>query len=110
MFADYVYEKSAAKYANKILLIDVDHLTEDTRFTDGFKTRGFEIVVYKDDLSFRIEYEEKIKYKVPAGTQPGTIFRIKGKGIVSARGGRKGSDGRIGVVSGRWISKIRNTA
>lgn len=61
MFADYVYEKSAAKYANKILLIDVDHLTEDTRFTDGFKARGFEIVMYHDDLSFRIEYEEKIK-------------------------------------------------
>ena len=34
--------------------------------------------------------EEKIKYKVPAGTQPGTIFRIKGKGIVSTRTGRKG--------------------
>ena len=63
MFADYVYEKSAAKYANKILLIDADHLTEDTRFTDGFKARGFEIVVYHDDLSFRIEYEEKIKSK-----------------------------------------------
>ncbi len=63
MFADYVYEKSAAKYADKILLIDADHLTEDTRFTDGFKARGFEIVVYHDDLSFRIEYEEKIKSK-----------------------------------------------
>ncbi len=61
MFADYVYEKSAAKYADKILLIDADHLAEDTRFTDGFKARGFEIVVYHDDLSFRIEYEEKIK-------------------------------------------------
>lgn len=63
MFADYVYEKSAAKYADKILLIDADHLTEKTRFTDGFKARGFEIVVYQDDLSFRIEYEEKIKSK-----------------------------------------------
>lgn len=63
MFADYVYEKSAAKYADKILLIDADHLTEDTRFTDGFKARGFEIVVYHDDLSFRIEYEAKIKSK-----------------------------------------------
>lgn len=63
MFADYVYEKSAAKYADKILLIDADHLAEDTRFTDGFKARGFEIVVYHDDLSFRIEYEEKIKSK-----------------------------------------------
>lgn len=63
MFADYVYEKSVAKYANKILLIDADHLAEDTRFVDGFKARGFEIVVYQDDLSFRIDYEDKIKSK-----------------------------------------------
>ncbi len=61
MFADYVYEKSVAKFADKILLIDGDHLSEDTQFTDGFKAHGFEIVVYHDDLSFRIEYEEKLK-------------------------------------------------
>ncbi len=61
MFADYVYERSVAKYADKILIIDADHLAEDTRFMDGFKARGFEIVVYQDDLSFRIDYEEKIK-------------------------------------------------
>lgn len=34
--------------------------------------------------------EEKVKYKIPAGTQPGTVFRLKGKGIVSPRNGRKG--------------------
>ncbi len=34
--------------------------------------------------------EEKIKYKVPAGTQPGTRFRIKGKGVPNVRNGRKG--------------------
>lgn len=34
--------------------------------------------------------EEKVKYKIPAGTQPGTVFRLKGKGIVSTRGSRKG--------------------
>ena len=34
--------------------------------------------------------EEKIKYKVPAGTQPGTKFRIKGKGVPNVRNGRKG--------------------
>ena len=61
MFADYVFKKSAAEYADKILLIDVDHLNEDARFTDGFKARGFEIAMYHDDLSFRIEYEDKIK-------------------------------------------------
>ncbi|MBQ3924791.1 MAG: molecular chaperone DnaJ, partial [Firmicutes bacterium] len=30
------------------------------------------------------------KYKVPAGTQPGTKFRIKGKGVTNVRNGRKG--------------------
>ena len=34
--------------------------------------------------------EEKVKYKIPACTQPGTVFRLKGKGIVSPRNGRKG--------------------
>ncbi len=34
--------------------------------------------------------EDKIKYKVPAGTQPGTKFRIKGKGVPNVRNGRKG--------------------
>lgn len=34
--------------------------------------------------------DEKIKYKVPAGTQPGTVFRLKGKGVESLRSGKKG--------------------
>ena len=34
--------------------------------------------------------EEKVSYKVPAGTQPGTVFRLKGKGIKSVRNNRKG--------------------
>jgi molecular chaperone DnaJ len=33
---------------------------------------------------------EKISYKVPAGTQPGTTFRIKGKGVRNVRSGRPG--------------------
>ncbi len=34
---------------------------------------------------------ERVKYKVPAGTQPGTTFRLKGKGITSQiRGTRTG--------------------
>ena len=63
MFADYVFETLADKYADKILLVDIDHLNENTHFSDGFKARGFEIVMYQDDLTFRIEYEEKIKSK-----------------------------------------------
>ncbi|MBM7614661.1 molecular chaperone DnaJ [Alkaliphilus hydrothermalis] len=34
--------------------------------------------------------EGKVKYKIPEGTQSGTVFRLKGKGIVSPRGYGKG--------------------
>jgi len=34
--------------------------------------------------------EENIKYKIPEGTQPGTIFRIKQKGIKKLHGLDKG--------------------
>ena len=33
---------------------------------------------------------EKVSYKIPAGTQPGTVFRLKGKGIRNVRTGRMG--------------------
>lgn len=33
---------------------------------------------------------EKVSYAIPAGTQPGTVFRLKGKGIKSLRGSRMG--------------------
>jgi molecular chaperone DnaJ len=32
----------------------------------------------------------KVSYKVPAGTQPGTVFRLKGKGVRNVRNGRMG--------------------
>lgn len=34
--------------------------------------------------------EEKVSYKVPAGTQPDTVFRLKGKGIKNVRSSKKG--------------------
>lgn len=34
--------------------------------------------------------EEKVSYKIPAGTQPNTVFRLKNKGIKSIRSNRKG--------------------
>lgn len=61
MFADYVYKESGAQYTDRILLVDTDHLIEDTNIIDEFKARGFEIIAYQDDLRFRIEFEEKIK-------------------------------------------------
>ena len=32
----------------------------------------------------------KVSYKIPAGTQPNTVFRLKGKGMPNVRNGRKG--------------------
>ncbi len=34
--------------------------------------------------------DEKLKYKIPAGTQPNTVFRLRGKGLVSPRHRGKG--------------------
>lgn len=34
--------------------------------------------------------EGKVSYKVPAGTQPNTVFRLKNKGVKSVRSSRKG--------------------
>ena len=61
MFGNYVYEKSSAQYEDKILLIDDECLEETTNYSADFLTHGFEVVRYKDDLSFRLEYEEKVK-------------------------------------------------
>jgi len=33
---------------------------------------------------------EKVSYKVPPGTQPDTVFRLKGKGVKSVRGNKYG--------------------
>jgi molecular chaperone DnaJ len=34
--------------------------------------------------------EEKVSYKIPPGTQPDTVFRLKGKGIKSLRSAKTG--------------------
>ncbi len=61
MFGDYVFEKSSAQYTNKILLLDDDNLDSRANYISAFSAHGFEIVRYTDDLTFRIEYEEKLK-------------------------------------------------
>lgn len=61
MFQDYVYEKSPAVYANHVWLKDTDGVNQVIPYLDTFDCHGFEIVEYQDDLSFRIEYEEKVK-------------------------------------------------
>jgi|GEM_PF-237305 hypothetical protein len=61
MFGDLVCEKAFANNVDRILLIDNDHLDETTNYSANFLAQGFEVVEYTDDLSFRIEYEEKLK-------------------------------------------------
>lgn len=58
MFADYVYEKSAAEYCNRLILIDSDHLEEKYHYCAYFAERGFQVIRYEDDLRFRVEYSD----------------------------------------------------
>lgn len=61
MFGDYVLKQSSAEYSNQILVIDDENMDETTHYSADFQTHGFEVVRYTDDLTFRIEYEEKLK-------------------------------------------------
>ena len=61
MFGDYVFEKSSAQYTDKILLLDDENLNSRANYISVFSAHGFEIIRYTDDLTFRIEYEEKLK-------------------------------------------------
>lgn len=61
MFGDYVLKQVAAEYNNRILLIDDEGLDEATHYSSDFQAQGFEVVHYTDDLTFRIDYEDKLK-------------------------------------------------
>lgn len=60
--------------------------------------------------------EGKVSYKIPAGTQPNTVFRLKNKGIKSVRSSRKGDlYVRVGLevptkLSGKQKKAIQNMA
>lgn len=61
MFGQYIYEKTYASNTSRMLFIDEDGLEEQTHYTDEFENRGFQIIRYKDDLSFRIKWEDEFK-------------------------------------------------
>jgi molecular chaperone DnaJ len=54
----------------------------ETHISFGYSALGIEIKVPTVDGD--------VKYKVPAGTQPGTVFRLKGKGIPRVNGHGRG--------------------
>ena len=63
MFGDYVFRESSAEYNNRILLIDNGDFYEITRYDNTFRTNGFEVIHYTNDLYFRVHYEKKLKSK-----------------------------------------------
>ena len=50
---------------------------------------GFHRAALGDEITVPT-LDGKVSYKVPAGTQPGTVFRLKGKGVKNVRTGRMG--------------------
>ena len=60
MFAEYVFEKSSAEYKDKLCLIDTDNFDSLTSYSNYFATKGFQIIRYEDDLTFRIKHDEAI--------------------------------------------------
>lgn len=60
-FGRYVYDQSPAKYSDKVLVIDDEHLKRKENIDTEFRQNGFEIIDYTDDLSFRIEHEANLK-------------------------------------------------
>lgn len=70
MFASYVFEKSSAEYTDKLFLIDTDNLNGAVCYSDYFAAHGFQIILYENDLQFRVEFDEAIygtgKYAVIA--------------------------------------------
>lgn len=56
MFGEYVFEKTSAQYASKLLLVDVDDFEEKTNYSSVFKEHGFKFIAYSDDLQFRINH------------------------------------------------------
>lgn len=93
------------------LYVDVE-LAED----DRFERDGPDLVV-REELSFAdavlgtkkslaLPNEEKVKFDVPAGTQPGTVISIQGKGMPHVN--RPSSRGRLHVVIGVKVPKKLN--
>ena len=73
------------RYLNDLHIRSLHYTAENgTDFTVTFAQAALGDTLYIPTL------DGKVKYELPAGTQPGTVFRLKNKGIKSVRGNRKG--------------------
>lgn len=63
MFGDYLLNKLAVDYENRILLFDEDGLFEKSGILPAVKAKGFTVVEYADPVKFRYFYEAKLRDK-----------------------------------------------
>ena len=61
MFANMLYEKTSAKYENRLLLWDDDNYIQKAGCATMFKEDGFQVIRYQDDLNFRVKNEVAFK-------------------------------------------------
>ncbi|MBR0418660.1 MAG: PglZ domain-containing protein [Erysipelotrichaceae bacterium] len=61
MFREYIFNKVYGNQANKIIIVDEDNIREKYQYKDVFVEQRYLFIEYKDDLSFRIEYDSLIK-------------------------------------------------
>ena len=61
MFQEYIFHTAQADYEKKLLLIDKDNLAESAKVASFFQQHGFEVILYKSDLDFRIHHEYKLQ-------------------------------------------------
>lgn len=57
MFASYVFDQVSANENNRLILVDHDSLFEMANVQPYFESRGFNVIIYRDDLHFRTEQE-----------------------------------------------------
>ena len=62
MFDVYLFKNSSAYYNNHVLMIDNGDYGDISDFLDSFRSSGFEIIRYVDDLDFRVHYEQELKH------------------------------------------------
>ena len=61
MFANMLYEKTSAKYEQRILIWDEENFIHKSAYDAVFSEQGFHVIRYQNDLEFRINHENEFK-------------------------------------------------
>ncbi len=63
MFQEYIFQKAQSAYEKKLLLLDREQLEESVHYSNYFRSSGFEVIQYTNDLDFRLLHADKLKDK-----------------------------------------------